>query len=559
MVPSSDGGLQGSPITLPGQSPTGLGIAQRHGGSHSPSSPDPRAVGDPATTVPQGTSPRARLSLAPATDSPVPGTMRTSPVVEGLQRLLSSAGTLQGTRPGLPGRGWGSEWRGTDIAWQGPRSALHPSLPFLGPRGYRDLLLASTAQPAMGTGPTSLPATGKGSGLPVPTAMAGTSGVTSPGPGGALDLTTRVLGPPGTEGPPEHGHGPLGQTLVALGSSVAGQSSVSYTGPGALHVPRSRQPDPTGDSVPMSQTPQHLLGTSQGVSLLSPTVGTPLAEVLRGTLVAAGDSKPWAATDSPSAPGSPQMLTWSQPASSLRLTTPVDVTVTTTAAATTSPALPGDMGMVTPDPSAALLQGDATDLTWGLPTPLPTMMPAPPQQPTDPPGTLGHHVGPGSPPAARDTDLVQPSGSPGAWLDGDTPQVMPTPAGAGRAPQVFIVEDQPPLLKVSLLRIPCELVLDMGFSPALQDPGSPEHQDLLHSFNHTVAPLFMSVPGFLRLEVTRIREGSVVLQYDALFAAERVRAPGLGALLDVALGSGAAPPGRAVGTAPVLRNVALGE
>lgn len=80
----------------------------------------------------------------------------------------------------------------------------------------------------------------------------------------------------------------------------------------------------------------------------------------------------------------------------------------------------------------------------------------------------------------------------------------------------------------SLLRIPCELVLDMAFVPALQDPGSHERQELLHSFNETVSvgwgqgvrvgaivlsshhpaqvtPLFAPVPGFLRLEVTGIR------------------------------------------------------
>lgn len=39
----------------------------------------------------------------------------------------------------------------------------------------------------------------------------------------------------------------------------------------------------------------------------------------------------------------------------------------------------------------------------------------------------------------------------------------------------------------SLLRIPCELVLDMGFIPALQDPGSHERRLLLHSFNRTVS------------------------------------------------------------------------
>ncbi|KAM6078128.1 uncharacterized protein LJ206_008459 isoform 1-T1 [Theristicus caerulescens] len=166
---------------------------------------------------------------------------------------------------------------------------------------------------------------------------------------------------------------------------------------------------------------------------------------------------------------------------------------------------------------------------------------------------------PGPPPAARDTDLVQPSSSPGGWLDADTAQATLAPAVAGRAPRVFIVEDQPPLLRASLLRIPCELVLDMRFVPALQDPRSRERRGLLHSFNRTVAPLFMSVPGFLRLEVTGIREGSVVLEYDALFAAERVQVPGLGALLNTALGSGGARPGLAVGAAPVLRNVALAE
>lgn len=128
-----------------------------------------------------------------------------------------------------------------------------------------------------------------------------------------------------------------------------------------------------------------------------------------------------------------------------------------------------------------------------------------------------------------------------------------------------------------------------------------------------VTPLFTSVPGFLRLEVTGIRwvpaqphsvrrslargggggvqgaphaagpwrcQGAVldpgvrgtagpaagcprreglVLEYDALFAAERVPVPALDALLDAALGSGGSQLGLVVGAAPVLRNVALGE
>ncbi|CAM9525169.1 unnamed protein product [Bubo scandiacus] len=502
-------GQWGSPSTLPGRTPTGTGLAQRQGGSRGPSSPDPWAGEDPGATVPLGdTGPGTRPSIAPATESPSPGAIGTSPFGGGLQRLPSPAGTRQGT----------------DGAWQGPRSAPRPSLPPLG-TGGRGGLLASTAQPAAGTG----------LGLPVPTATASTPGVTSPSLGGALGPTTGVLGPPDTEGPPEHGHVPPDQTWH----------------PPALPGQPRASPSP---------------GTSRRVLGLSPTAGTPSAgpspghqlphaglggdpaespQILGGTPVGVGDAGLWAAPlVPPSAPGPPQQLSLSQPASSLGLTTAMGVTA--------SPALLRDVGTVTPEPGAAVLQGAASELTWGPPT-LSTTVPGPPQQP---PGTLGHRGGPGSPPGAGDTDLVQPSSSPGGWPDADTPQATPAPAAAGRAPRVFIVEDQPPLLRAPLLRIPCELVLDMGFVPALQDPGSREHQRLLHSFNRTVAPLFTSVPGFLRLEVTGIREGSVVLEYDALFAAERVQAPGLGELLEAALGSGGARPGLAVGTAPVLRHAA---
>ncbi|NWH23103.1 IMPG2 protein, partial [Grus americana] len=505
-----------------------------------------------------------------------------------------------------PAGGRGSDshpWRGTDVAWQGPRSAPHPSPPSLGAGGHWDPL-ASTAQPAVGMGPTSLPAAGKGSDQPVPTTTASTPGVTSPSLGAALDPTTGVLGPPDTEGPREHSHVPLDQTWrppavpgqpptsVAPGSTAAAQSGVPHTSPGSLRVPPSPQPAPTSSSAaPTSLTPQTSLGTSQGVAGLGPNFGSPPAglspghrlphadsgedpaespQILGGTPVGVGNAEPWTATAplswqpgslAPSSSlGPPHQPAPSQPASSLGPTTAISstataVTTTTITAATASPALLGDVGTVTPEPGAAVLQGDAAGLTWGPPTHLSTMVPGPPQQPTVPPGTLGHRGGPGSPSAAGDTDLVQPSSRPGGQLDADTPQA--TPAMAGRAPRVFIVEDQPPLLRASLLRIPCELVLDMGFVPALQDPRSHERRGLLHSFNRTVSPLFMLVPGFLRLEVTGIREGSVVLEYDALFAAEQVQAPGLGVLLNTVLGSGSTRPGLAVGTAPVLRNVAL--
>ncbi|NXK06147.1 IMPG2 protein, partial [Herpetotheres cachinnans] len=525
----------------------------------------------------------------------------------------------------LPGlglaRGWGSgsrPWHGTDVAWQGPPSASRPSPPSLGAGGLGDPV-ASTAQPALGTGPTSLPVAGKGSGLPVPTATVSTPGVTTPGVGGALDPTTGVLGPPDVEGPPEHSHVPLEQTWhppavpgqppasVAPGSTAVTQSRGPYTSPGSPRVPLPPQP---ASAVPTLPTPQPSPGTGWGVLGLRPPEGTLPAgpspgvrlphagsggdpaespEILGGTPMGVGDAGPSAVTAPPSwqpgslappsAPGPPQQPAVSQPESSLGLTTAIGITVTAAttitaatavAAATTitaataattvttaaaSPALLGDVGTVMPEPGTTVPQRDAMGLSWGAPAPLPTVMPGPPQQPTDPPSTLDHRGGPGSPPAAGDTDLVQPSSSPSERLGSDTPAA--TPAAAGRAPQVFIVEDQPPVLRASLLRIPCELVLDMGFVPALQDPASRERRGLLHSFNRTVSPLFMSLPGFLRLEVTGIRWGSVVLEYDALFAAERVQAPGLGALLNAALGSGSVRPGLAVAAAPVLRNVAL--
>uniref|UniRef100_A0A8C3BUK8 Uncharacterized protein n=1 Tax=Cairina moschata TaxID=8855 RepID=A0A8C3BUK8_CAIMO len=560
-VPSPTGEHWETPSALPGQSPTGTVPAQSRGGSPSSLHPESGAREGLGATAPLGdSSPGTHQSSAAATGSPGPGTTGTSPSGGGLQRLLSSLGT-----PGEAAGGQGAEshpWHGMDAAWQGPRAASRPSPPSLGAGGHGGPMwqpgdpTASTAQPAVGTGP----------GLPVLTTMASTPGVPSPSQEGALALTAGVSGPPNTEGPPEPRRIPLHQTWpsVALGSSTVVPSGVPRGSP------TSPQPPPATSSA---AAPSPTLQPSPG---LGPTAGTPPAGspgpglphtgsgghraesslILGVTPEGVVDGELWAATAQPSwQPGSlapptasaphPQPAP-SQPASSLGAAT------TARAAATASPALPGDLGMVTPEPSAGVWQGDVEGLTWG-----PSVVPGPPQQPTDSSGTLGHHGGSASPPSPGGTDLGQASSSPGEQPDAEAPGPTAEPAPAGRAPRVFIVEDQPPLLRASLLRVPCELVLDMGFVPALQDPASRERRGLLHSFNRTVAPLFMSVPGFLRLEVTGIREGSVVLEYDALFAAERVRAPGLGALLEAALGPGGARPGLAVGAAPVLRNVAL--
>lgn len=495
-VPGSAGRQWGSASTLLGWSLMGTAPVQSQRGSQGSSSPELRAGEGPGATIPLGdSSPGTHPSIVLATDSPVPGTIGTSPFAGGLQRLLTPTGTQRGTRQGMPGPGlvggWGSgsrPWYGMDVAWQGPHSAPRPSLLSLGARDHGGPV-ASTAQPAMGMGPTSQPATGKGSDLPIPTTSI--PEVTSLSLEGALDLTAGVLGSPDIEGPTEHSSVPLDQTWhppavpgqpptsVAPGSTAAAQSGVPHRIPGSHGVPLSPQPVPTSHT---SRTPQPSLGTGQGVRGLGPAAGTPPAgqspglqlphagsggdpaetpPVSKGTPVGVGDAGPWAATALPSwqpgspapptATGPPQQLSLSQPASSLGLTTTIGATATavttTITAATSSPALLGDVGTVTPDPGATVLQGDASGLTSGPPTRLPTMVSGSPQQLTDPPGTLGHHGGPRSPPAAGDTHLVQPPSSPAGWPDAETPRATPALAAAGRAPRVFIVEDQPPLLR----------------------------------------------------------------------------------------------------------------
>lgn len=445
-VPSPTGEHWETPSALPGQSPT-----QSRGGSHSSLHPEPGARGGLGATAPLGdSSPGTHQSSAAATGSPGPGTTGTSPSGGGVQRLLSSLGTL---REAAGGRGSESHpWHGTDAAWQGPRAASRPSPPSLGAGGHGGLMwqprdpTASTAQPAAGTGP----------GLPVPTATASTPGVPSPSQEGALALTAGVSGPPNTEGPPEPRRIPLHQTWpsVAPGSSTVVPSGVPRGSP------TSPQPTPATSSA---AAPSPTLQPSPG---LGPTAGTPPAGspgpglphtgsgghraesplTLGVTPEGVVDGELWAATAQPSwqpgslapptAPAPHLQPAPSQPASSLGAAT------TASAAATPSPALPGDMGTVTPEPSAGVWQGDAEGLTWG-----PSVVPGPPQQPTDSSGTLGHHGGSASPPSPGGTDLGQAPSSPGERPDAEAPGPTAEPAPAGRAPRVFIVEDQPPLLR----------------------------------------------------------------------------------------------------------------
>ncbi|XP_075756043.1 uncharacterized protein LOC142818647 isoform X2 [Pelodiscus sinensis] len=152
--------------------------------------------------------------------------------------------------------------------------------------------------------------------------------------------------------------------------------------------------------------------------------------------------------------------------------------------------------------------------------------------------------------ASSQRRAAEPPVTPGpAAVTEEQPLPSTTQPAWDRAQRLFVVEDQPPLLKATLLRVPCELALDVG------SVGAWRAQPLVQSFNETVAPLFAAVPGFQRLEVKRIRDGPVVLEYDALFAAARLR--GLGALLNETLLVGAARAGLRLANATVLRNVVL--
>ncbi|XP_078520930.1 uncharacterized protein LOC144785932 isoform X2 [Lissotriton helveticus] len=89
-----------------------------------------------------------------------------------------------------------------------------------------------------------------------------------------------------------------------------------------------------------------------------------------------------------------------------------------------------------------------------------------------------------------------------------------------RSGRIFIVDDQPPIVKARELNVTFKLSLETGFPEPFESAGSLQHQALLLSFEETVSPFYKSVPGFLWLEVLSVREGSVILEYAAVFDVE---------------------------------------
>ncbi|XP_033023578.1 nascent polypeptide-associated complex subunit alpha, muscle-specific form-like [Lacerta agilis] len=163
---------------------------------------------------------------------------------------------------------------------------------------------------------------------------------------------------------------------------------------------------------------------------------------------------------------------------------------------------------------------------------------------------------PGPKSTAREGPLVASTRLSPATPEKSTTQLQPAVPREGRPRphHVFVVENQLPRLKATLLHIPCELVLAMEFSRSFWNPDSLEYQGLVLSVNETVTPLFDSLPGFQRLEVKAIRPGSVVVAFDALFL---VAAPGLWAALNRSSLSDRLRPGLWVGNARVLQSTTL--
>ncbi|XP_030067837.1 uncharacterized protein LOC115475908 [Microcaecilia unicolor] len=87
----------------------------------------------------------------------------------------------------------------------------------------------------------------------------------------------------------------------------------------------------------------------------------------------------------------------------------------------------------------------------------------------------------------------------------------------------FVMEDQPPLLKGNVVLVTCRLILEKDFIPSFENPESLEYQKLALSFQEAVLPFYKLVPGFKRLDLLKIRKGTVVFEYNALFSVEVFR------------------------------------
>ncbi|KAK6481706.1 mucin-5AC-like [Huso huso] len=88
--------------------------------------------------------------------------------------------------------------------------------------------------------------------------------------------------------------------------------------------------------------------------------------------------------------------------------------------------------------------------------------------------------------------------------------------------RIFIVEDQPPIIKEKNIKVPSLLVLEMEFSKDLANPKSRAFENLVEDFLGKVDPFYKKIPGYQHLEISGISSGSVLMEYDAVFSTESV-------------------------------------
>ncbi|XP_041134099.1 mucin-5AC-like [Polyodon spathula] len=88
--------------------------------------------------------------------------------------------------------------------------------------------------------------------------------------------------------------------------------------------------------------------------------------------------------------------------------------------------------------------------------------------------------------------------------------------------RIFIVENQPPIIKEKNIKVPSLLVLEMEFSKDLANPKSRTFENLVEDFQGKVDPFYKNIPGYQHLQISGISSGSVLIEYDAVFSTESV-------------------------------------
>ncbi|XP_033908993.3 mucin-2 [Acipenser ruthenus] len=101
------------------------------------------------------------------------------------------------------------------------------------------------------------------------------------------------------------------------------------------------------------------------------------------------------------------------------------------------------------------------------------------------------------------------------------PPVMFTTSRYEKTERIYIVGDQPPIIKEKQIKVPSLLVLEMDFSKDHANPKSKTFENLAADFLGKVDPFYKKIPGYQHIQISGI-SGSVLMEYDAVFSTESV-------------------------------------